>query len=168
MTRCAVLLRGVNVGGRNRLPMADFRAALDRLGCTEIATYVNSGNALVTAEPAGLAARVEQALGVRAVVLTADELAAVVDGCPWRERADAQPTQVHVAYVDRLPAPDRLAALAERRGDDELAVGPRALYLSYAGPSQDAPLGKALARTELGVRWTARNWTTAVELSRRC
>ena len=172
-TRCAVLLRGINVGRGNRLPMADLRAALEGVGCTEVSTYLQSGNALVTADPAGLAERVAQALPlpVPVVVFTAVELADVVEQCPWRERADAEPKQVHVAYLDRLPDPDRLAALSWE-GEDQLAVGPRVLYQSYRGPSVDSPLavllGKAPVLRGLGVTLTARNWRTAVELSRRC
>ena len=167
MQRCAVLLRGINVGRGNRLAMADLRAALDGLGCREVSTYLQSGNALVTADPAGLAERVEAALplAVRVLVFTADELAAAVEQCPWPDRAAAQPKQVHVAYLDRLPD---LSGLTWA-GEDELAVGPRVLYSSYAGPSVDSPLAKALATARLGVVMTARNWTTAtklVELSR--
>jgi len=171
VTRCAVLLRGINVGRGNRLAMADLRAVLAAIGCTDVSTYLQSGNAVVTADPDGLAARVEAALPfpVRVVVFTAAELAAVVDGCPWREKAAASPKQVHVGYLDRLPAADRLASLGTRHGDDEIAVGPRVLYLSYAGRSIDSPLSKALAKAQLDVVVTTRNWATAtrlVELSR--
>lgn len=163
-----MLLRGINVGRGNRLAMADLRAVLEGIGCTDVSTYLQSGNALVTADPEGLAGRVAAALPLRVsvVVFTATELADVVAQCPWRERADAEPKQVHVAYLDRLPDPDRLSALTWE-GGDKLAVGPRVLYQSYAGPSVDSPLAKALGKG-LGVTLTVRNWRTAVELSRRC
>lgn len=164
MERCAVLLRGINVGRGNRLAMADLRSCLTTIGCTQVSTYLNSGNALVTANPIGLAERVEAALPLRVVVFTAQELAGVVAQCPWRQRADAAPKQVHVAYLERLPSADRLAALGTRYGDDELAVGPRVLYLSYAGSSHDSDLTKALATADLGVTVTTRNWATALKL----
>ena len=167
MQRCAVLLRGINVGKGNRLTMADLRAVLEGVGCEDVSTYLQSGNALVTADPAGLAGRVAAALPLRVdvVVFTADELAAAVDQCPWPDKAAAQPKQVHVAYLDRLPDVSGLTW----DGDDELAVGPRVLYQSYTGPSVDSPLAKALGKAKLGVVMTVRNWTTAtklVELSR--
>ncbi len=166
MERCAVLLRGINVGRGNRLAMADLRDCLTGIGCTDVSTYVNSGNALVTADPVGLADRVEAALplAVRVVVFTAAELADVVALCPWRQRADSAPKQVHVAYLERLPDADRLAALGTRYGDDELAVGPRVLYLSFAGFSHDSELARALAKADLGVAVTTRNWATATKL----
>lgn len=168
MERCAVLLRGVNVGRGNRIAMADLRDVLAALGCTDVTTHLNSGNALVTAEVDGLARRVEQALplDVRVVVVRAPELAAAVQGCPWPEVAAAEPKQVHVAYVDRLPGPDALAALDAARGDDEVVVGGRWLWLRYTGRTVDAPLSKALNQPRLGVVVTVRNWTTACALER--
>ena len=162
-----MLLRGVNVGRGNRIAMADLRALLVDLGCADVSTYLNSGNALVTAEPEGLAERVEAALPlrVRVVVHTADELRAAVEQCPWPERAQAAPTLVHVGYLDRQ-APPEVAALAGEHGGDALAVGPRVLYLAYASSSVDSPLAKALAplaRTDLVL--TTRNWRTATRLA---
>ena len=129
-------------------------------------THLNSGNAVVTAEPDGLAERVEQALPlpVRVVVFTAAELAAAVAGCPWPERAAAEPKLVHVGYLDRLPDPQALAALGTEHGGDRLAVGPRVLYLSYAERSVDTPLATALSEARLDVVLTTRNWTTATRL----
>jgi uncharacterized protein (DUF1697 family) len=164
--RCAVLLRGINVGKGNRLAMADLRAVLEDVGCQDVTTHLNSGNALVTADPVGLAGRVEAALplAVSVVVFTAPELAAAVQGCPWPERAAADPKLVHVGYLDRQPSPAALEALGMRHGDDELAVGPRVLYQSYASSSVDSPLAKALAKAQLGVVITTRNWRTATRL----
>src|ERR1700712_123150 len=79
-TRCAVLLRGVNVGKHNRIAMADFRALLGGLGAADVMTLLQSGNAAVTAEVAGLADRIEAALAndlrlnVRVLVRTGAEL----------------------------------------------------------------------------------------------
>jgi hypothetical protein len=131
--RCAVLLRGINVGKGNRLAMADLRAVLEGLGCEDVSTYLNSGNAVVTADPDGLAERVEAALRlpVRVVVFTADELAEAVAGCPWPDRAKASPKLVHVGYLDRQPSTEEVARLgsiavgaglgcgAAGRGDDD-------------------------------------------------
>jgi uncharacterized protein (DUF1697 family) len=164
--RCAVLLRGINVGKGNRLAMADLRAVLEGLGCEDVSTYLNSGNAVVTADPDGIAERVEAALPlpVRVVVFTADELAEAVAGCPWPDRAKASPKLVHVGYLDRQPSTEEVARLGSRHGDDEVAVGPRVLYLSYATSSVRSPLERALAAARLDVVMTTRNWTTATKL----
>ncbi|WP_380167837.1 DUF1697 domain-containing protein [Jannaschia sp. R86511] len=164
--RCAVLLRGINVGKGNRLAMTDLRAVLQGVGCLDVSTYLNSGNAIVTADPDGLAERVEAALplAVRVVVFTAAELAEAVDGCPWPDRAEASPKLVHVGYLDRQPSPAELATLGSRHGGDEVAAGPRVLYLSYESTSVRSPLERAFARARLDVVMTTRNWTTATRL----
>lgn len=164
--RCAVLLRGINVGKGNRLAMADLRAVLHGLGCQDVSTYLNSGNALVTADPDGLAGRVEEALplAVRVVVCTATELAEAVTACPWPGRAQASPKLLHVGYLERQLSPAELAPLGTRHGDDEVAVGPRVLYLSYGSSSVRSPLERVLTKARLDVVMTTRNWTTATKL----
>jgi uncharacterized protein (DUF1697 family) len=166
--RCVVLLRGINVGRGNRLAMADLRAALEAAGCTEVSTYLQSGNAFVTADPDGLVRRVEAALPleVPVVVRTVDEVAAVVAGCPWPERAAAEPKQVHVSFLGGPPRAGAVEELQAAADGDELVEGDRALYLSFEGRSVDAPLSKALARADLGTVVTTRNWTTVLRLSR--
>lgn len=167
MTRCVVLLRGVNVGAHNRLSMGDFRAALTASGCTGVSTYLQSGNAVVDAEPDGLGTRVEQALrdgtglDLRVLVRTADELADVVAGNPFPERVD-QPKRLHVVFLGGTPRRQELNALGPSHGSDELRAGDRVLYLSYAGGSQKSPLEKVLKRLDLVQ--TARNWTTVTAL----
>ena len=167
MTRCVVLLRGINVGRGNRLAMSDLRTALEAAGCRDVATYLQSGNAVVEADPHGLVARVEEALPipVRVVVFTGDELADVVAGCPWLERADAEPKLVHVAFLSRRPEPLALSAIVGRHADDEIAAGERCLYLSYTVSSLESPLVKVLARARLEAVTTARNWTTVLKLA---
>jgi len=167
VTRCAVLLRGINVGRGNRLAMSDLRAVLEGLGCRDVATYLQSGNAVVDADPEGLAARVEAALplAVRVLVLPAPELSAAVAGCPWPERAAAHPKLVHVTYLERALTPQELAPLVGQHGGDELAAGERVLYSSYAVSSLDSPLATLLGRSRLDVVMTTRNWTTATRLA---
>lgn len=165
--RCVVLLRGINVGKGNRLPMADLRAVLEQVGCTQVSTYLQSGNAFVTAAPGGLAGTVEAALPlpVAVVVRTVAEVSAVVQGCPWPDRAAAGPEQVHVAFLGARPAAGSVRALRDAAGGDEVVEGDRALYLSFQGRSVDSPLSRALAKAELGTVVTTRNWTTVLRLA---
>ncbi len=165
--RCVVLLRGINVGKGNRLAMADLRAVLEQVGCTEVSTYLQSGNAFVTAASSGLAARVEAALPLKVpvVVRTVADVAAVAAACPWPDRAAAEPKQVHVSFLGARPRAGSVAALRDAAGGDEVVEGDRALYLSFRGRSVDAPLSKALAKADLGTVVTTRNWTTVLRLA---
>jgi uncharacterized protein (DUF1697 family) len=180
VTTCIVLLRGINVGGNNRVPMAELRDLLTSLGARNVATYLQSGQAVVDVDDAdavdvgGLAARVEAALTerlglqVRALVRTADELEAVVAANPYPERV-ATPKQLHVVFLDAAPDPATVADVGTRFGEDEFTVGDTALavlYLSYSGRSIDSPMNKAVAKLK-GLQ-TARNWTTVQKLQDLC
>ena len=171
MTRCAVLVRGVNVGGHNRLPMPVLREVLAGLGATDVTTYVQSGNAVVTADADGLGPGVERGLrerlglDVRVLVRTRAELAAVVEANPFPER-EATPKQLHVHFLDRQLSDEEAERVRGRHGDDEIAVGARVLYLSYAEGSYRSPTEKVLRGLEVVL--TARNWSTVTKLLELC
>lgn len=167
MERLALLVRGVNVGGHNRLPMTRFREILAALGGHDVRTYLQSGNAALAAPREGLSRRVEGALrdelglDVRVLVRGAQELADVVVTNPFPHKAST-PKLLHVAFSDQPPSPAAVAAVGARHGDDEIATGPGCLYLSYATSPVRSPLEPVLRR--LGGTATARNWTTVLAL----
>jgi uncharacterized protein (DUF1697 family) len=169
MSRCVVLLRGINVGRHNRIAMADLRRVLAGVGAEDVRTYLQSGNAVVTADPAGLAERVEQALtvevglSVRVLVRTAAEIDAVIAANPFPDRATT-PKMLHVAFLEYPADPAAIEAFGTRHGDDEIGLGERVLYLSYATSSFDSPINKVLTKLD-GVAST-RNWSTMLALSR--
>jgi uncharacterized protein (DUF1697 family) len=167
MTRFVVLLRGINVGKAKRIAMADLRALLGELGYTDVRTVLNSGNAVVSGPddaPAAQARRIEAAITERTgfdvgtVVLTADELRAVVDGNPFADVADDGSRMM--AHVLGEP-PDPADTHDPVAGDPERArlVG-RVIY-------QWCPDGLLAAPT---VGWadgrlvTTRNWNTITKL----
>jgi len=162
--RVAVLLRGVNVGGHNRIAMSDFRSLLEGLGCSDVATYLQSGNAVVSSDDPDLAGRVEQTLrdelGLTVAVLTrtAAELDAVVVGNPF----DPDPTMLHAVFLSDPVDPVLLDA--EALLPDRVEVGERVLYVRYAGSSHDSRASKLLSSKRFPVVATARNWRTALAL----
>jgi uncharacterized protein (DUF1697 family) len=110
------LLRGINVGGRNRVAMADLREVVLGLGHTEVATYIQSGNVVFTSEEADtatIAAALERAiaehLGVqpKVIVLTRAELAEVGAGNPFPD--EPNPRWVHAIFRNGPLGPDELA-----------------------------------------------------------
>lgn len=167
MTRCAVLLRGVNVGGNNRIAMADLRSLLERVGGRDVATYVQSGNGLLTweAAPEALEQAVEAALRdeldlpVRALVRTADELAAAVAACPF---PDPDPKLVHVVFLSGRLDPEHLAGADV--APDRVELGDRLLYVQYADGSQSSKASKLLTSKRFPLVATARNWRTVLAL----
>ncbi len=169
VTRYVLLLRGINVGRANRIRMPDLVRLLEGVGCRNVSTYLQSGNALVdSAQPVdALTAGVERALaavGLEVPVLarTGAELDAVVAGDPFAGRG-LDPTLVHVAFLSAAPDPDRVTALeAEALLPEEAVVRGREAYLWYGRGVQDTRLTTPIKR--LGVIATARNWRTVLAL----
>jgi uncharacterized protein (DUF1697 family) len=170
VTRYVALLRGVNVGGHNRVAMSDLRELLGSLGHSDITTYLQSGNAVFTSprdDPAGLASEMERQiardLGLRATVLvwSRDELAAVVDGNPF---ATTDPKRLHVAFLAAAPDDGWLSAIDPRQYEpDEFKLGDRVLYLWYPNGLSGSRLTDQFWRG-LKVPATDRNWRTVTKL----
>lgn len=169
MTRCVLLLRGINVGRSNRIRMPDLTALLESTGCTDVVTHLQSGNAVVTSPlpVEELTARAQAALadaGVPVPVLarTGAELDDVVRADPFTGR-DLDPALLHVAFLSG--APDAAAVAAVDHGallPEELVVRGRELYLWYAGGVQRSRLERVTKG--FGVPATARNWRTVLAL----
>jgi uncharacterized protein (DUF1697 family) len=168
------LLRGVNVGKAKRIAMADLRAVVASLGCTDVRTLLNSGNVVFTAKKSdGLAARIKHAveskLGVtaRVTVISADDLAVVVRECPLLDVA-TDSSRLLVAFLADAADRPKLVALAKEKWTPEaMAVGARAAYLWMPDGVIGSRVAKALEKS-LGDGATSRNWTTVTKLAAMC
>src|SRR4051794_38033185 len=113
MARLVALLRGINLGSRRRIAMADLRALLEELGYTDVRTVLASGNAVFTGPKPGARKKLEAALHERfdmqidVVVRTMEELQAVIDADPFGDEVD-DPTRYFVVFLDREPDTGRL------------------------------------------------------------
>jgi uncharacterized protein (DUF1697 family) len=164
------LLRGVNVGGNKRVPMAEWRALMEGLGYTRVRTLLNSGNAVFDAAPSPKhAARIRQALidglgvDVAVIVKTAAEMAAIEAGNPLvAEVTDASRLIVaFTATAEDLAGLAPLAALAQP--PERLHVGPHAAYLWCANGILESKAGAAMLG-KAGRAATSRNWATVLKL----
>jgi uncharacterized protein (DUF1697 family) len=168
------LLRGVNVGRAKRVAMADLRALLEGLGCTEVRTLLNSGNAVfgapARATAASLASAIEAALdnklGVQArvFVLAAGTLTELLVAHPLRALAD---DDAKLLLAILAPGVERraLEALATRDwAPDGLALRANAAYLWCASGVLDSPVSQAVAKA-VGDQATTRNWATMTKLA---
>jgi uncharacterized protein (DUF1697 family) len=171
MARQIALLRGVNVGGSRRVPMAELRELLTGLGHEDVATYLQSGNVVLTSDlaPERLERELETAIvegmGVDplVVVRTRDELADVVDGNPLGEVAE--PKRFQVSFLSAAPDPEVVRALeAADVAPERVAVRGREIYAWHPDGVQSSPLAKLLTDRKLGVTATARNWNTVTKL----
>ncbi len=169
--RVVALLRSVNVGGHNKLPMADLRKALGAAGCTDVQTYIQSGNILYRppagADPRALLAQVLAdgfGLDVPIVLRSGAALRAVRDGNPFLDQAD-DIKQLHVGFMDGTPNPDAIAGLDPGRSPpDRFQVVDREIFLLLPNGMARSKLTNAWFDRQLGVTSTFRNWRTVGKL----
>jgi uncharacterized protein (DUF1697 family) len=190
MASHVALLRGINVGGRNKVPMAELREVVASLGHAEVTTYIQSGNVLFsTAETdnAKLAAALESAIEDRfglwssVVVLSRDELAEVLAASPYPD--EPNPRLVHVVFLNAEPPQDVLdriaaavSAAAAKGSRDAVHAAGAALYLHTPDGFGKSELAQNLFRVltppakrkKQGLGATARNWATATKLLSLC
>jgi len=174
MTRYVALLRGINVGGNKKVPMAQLRALIEALGYTEVVTLLQSGNAVFTSKakqkPAQLERQLEEALAkalgfeVGVVVRTRDELARVIEANPL-PGANEAPSRFLVTFLSGVPDAKRLAALDPQAYlPDEFRHVDREIYARFPDGIGTSRLAALLSGLRLGVTATARNWNTVTQL----
>jgi len=168
MARCAILLRGINIGPNKRIPMAELRSLLTQDGFGDVATHLQSGNVVLSSSgsPEAAARRCEAliaerfGLQIRAVVRTHVELAAVVRANPLPEAA-ADPRRYQVTFLESAPDPDMAPRLAVAATPEErFAVIGREIYAWHPEGIAHSRLATLLAGRGFKVAATARNWTT--------
>jgi uncharacterized protein (DUF1697 family) len=169
------LLRGINIGPRQRVSMPELRELIEGLGYTGVETLVQSGNVVFSAraKPATLERKLEQEiekqLGVdpKVVVRTRDELAAAIEANPFDVPAD--PKNLHITFLAGEPDAAAVEKLAEADlGDDRLEFAGREIYILYVNGMGRSELAKQLTRAKLGVAATDRNWNTVTKLLEMC
>jgi len=164
-----VLLRGVNVGGHRKVPMAELRGLLSGLGCTEVRTYIQSGNAVFVASEA-LVARLSEGLGeamaerfgfrVPVVVRAGEDLARIVATNPFLGQG-ADPRRLHVGFLAEAPAAEAIAGIdLDRSPPDTLVVQGREVYLHLPNGVGRTRLSNDYLERALGTTSTLRNWRT--------
>ena len=184
------LLRGINVGGKNKVAMADLRAVVGELGHTAVSTYINSGNVLFTASMSApgddidamaqaMSAAIAAILGVATpvVIVPRDELAEILAANPFL--AEPDPERVHAVFLSAPAGPVLLgkidaavaAAVAKGARDSVAPRGPSAL-LAHPDGFGTSDVSAALMRMVGGpkppIAGTARNWATATKLLSLC
>lgn len=172
MTRYALLLRGVNVGTKNSLPMAELRAMLAKLGCTDVKTYVQSGNAVFGTKlgAAALTKAIEGALErymgrpIATTLRTRDQMQAVVDNSPFTNVA-TNPAYLCVTFLSHAPTKPEVAPLHAQEWKPELfKVAGKEIYTWHPNGQGRSPLAVALGNLDLRGAVTTRNWNTVLKL----
>ncbi|HJS35452.1 MAG TPA: DUF1697 domain-containing protein [Pseudoxanthomonas sp.] len=171
MTTCIALLRGINVGKAKRIAMADLRALLEGLGYTDVATLLNSGNAVFKAgkdAPKKLAADISAAIATRlgievpVIVISAKKLALIVRENPFASADD--PSRLLVAFVAETGMLSAMSAIEPHVvAPEKFHVGTHAAYLHCASGILESKAAETLLG-KAGKAATTRNWATVLKL----
>lgn len=162
------LVRGINVGGRHKLPMADLARMYTEAGARDVKTYIQSGNVRYRAAPdeaveisERVSAAIAASFGFSAPIVerSAEALAAAVAANPFAGEDEAS-TRLHVVFLSGPPPAERVAAL-NRSGRDRFEVIGREIYLCCV---QGIGKSDLPSFDRLGVVATARNWRTTLAL----
>lgn len=166
------LLRGINVGGRHSLKMADLRALLESLGLENVRTYIQSGNVVFEApvEEAGeLGEKISDAIEAsrgfrpRVQVVSADRFKRAIEANPYPE-AESSPKSLHLFFLFEAPADPDFEKLDEFTASSERYELIDDVFYLYAPDGIGRSKLAERAARYLGVDATARNWRTAIKL----
>jgi uncharacterized protein (DUF1697 family) len=169
------LFRGINVGGKNAIAMADLRALCEDLGLADPRTLLQSGNLVVRTGVARshvgsmLEAETEKRFGVTvAVVLrSAEEWHALIAANPFPAEAASDPAHVVVMCCKSVPDARALEALeAAIAGRERVRVVGADVYITYPDGIGDSRLTNAVIERQLATSGTARNWNTVTKIAR--
>jgi uncharacterized protein (DUF1697 family) len=174
MPTWVALLRAINVGGRNKVPMPALRTALEASGFSEIRTYVQSGNVVAdsphrrreeVAEEIHSLVRQEFGVDTPVVVRRGDDLERVVSSNPFPAAAAQRPRLLHVVFLAAAPQVDRATALEQHELTAEVCrLEGEHLYVDYRDGVHGSKLTPDLLARLVGVGGTARNWQTVLAL----
>ena len=167
------LLRGINVGGKNILPMKDLAAMFVAAGCRDVTTYIQSGNVVFSAAagtlkkmPATIAAKVADDFGYRVpvIVRSHEELSIVIRRNPFLN-PEAYQKILHVAFLADAPGAEAISKLdPDRSPPDRFAVIGRDVFLHLPNGGGNTKLTNAWLDSKLSTVSTVRNWATILKL----
>jgi uncharacterized protein (DUF1697 family) len=175
MNTYAALIRGINVGGKNAVPMAGLKTCLEELGFSDVSTYIASGNVILTSDsPAGVVrALIEGALPacfsldselVKVLVLTPDQLQAVIDNKP--EGFGEQPETYHsdAIFLIDMDSAQAMPVFAPREGIDRVWAGDGVIYSQRLSSLRSKSRLSRIVGTPAYQSMTIRNWNTTTRL----
>ena len=167
------LLRGINVGGKNKMLMAHLSEMFHKAGCKNVRTFIQSGNVIfdcsakVSAQvPRLVAEQITDALGYNTPVVLRSllELEEAVNNNPFL-KPDSDLGLLHLVFLAALPEPSKVAALDPQRSPgDEYVVRGREIYLSLPNGAGESKLTNAYFDSKLSTISTGRNWRTVTKL----
>lgn len=175
MTRYTILVRGINVGGKNKVRMATLKEVLQSLGYTKVSTYIASGNVILeSAEPAGqIKAQIEAALlenfefggeVIKVLVLNRGQFQSVIVNRP--EHFGDRPNEYHsdVIFLIGVDVADALSVFSPREGVDEVWPGEGVIYSQRLSAERTKSRLSKVMTSPVYKSMTIRSWSTTIKL----
>lgn len=175
MPTYVILIRGINVGGKNKVAMAGLKTCLEELGFSKVSTYIASGNVVLESDkrPGAIQAQIEQALPqrfkldselVRVLVLTHKQLQAVIENRP--KGFGEQPEKYHsdAIFLMGIGAAEAMAVFNPREGVDNVWPGDGVIYSQRLSAQRTKSRLNSIVGTPAYQSMTIRNWNTTTKL----
>lgn len=175
MNTYVILIRGINVGGKNKVPMAGLRKCLEELGFSNVSTYIASGNVILESakQPDEIKAQIEKALAesftfdnelIKVLVLTHDQLQAVIDNKP--EGFGDQPEKYHsdAIFLMGLDSGQAMLIFDPREGVDKVWPGDSVIYSQRLSSQRTKSRLSKIVASPAYKSMTIRSWNTTTKL----
>lgn len=175
MNTYVILLRGINVGGKNKVPMADLKKCLEELGFSQVVTYIASGNVILKSDkhPNEIQALIEETLPkrfklndelVKVLVLTRSRFQAVVDNKP--DGFGEQPEKYHsdAIFLMGIDSTEAFSVFDPREGVDQVWPGEGVIYSQRLSAQRTKSRLNKITASPAYKSMTIRNWNTTTKL----
>ena len=169
------LLRGINVGGKNKVPMAELKACIEELGCENVRTYIASGNVMFESNKssAELTAEIQEALQkkfrldselIKILVLSRDQLQKVIDQAPTGFGTEPGKYHSDAIFLMGIPSDEAIEIFNPREGVDEVWQGDLAIYSQRLSAQRTRSRLSKIMSSPLYKQMTIRTWDTTAKL----
>lgn len=179
MVTYIALLRGINVGGKNKIKMADLKQMLVEIGFKNVETYIQSGNIIFDSEQnkATIGNKIERGildslgLNIGVVIREAEELEQLIQECPFTEAeiaaveaANTEGESFYVAFLSNPPLTEKVELVHKYKTEhEEYKIKGDNIYLLFRNSIRNSKFANHLHKLELSV--TVRNWKTVLKLN---
>ena len=175
MTKYISILRGINVGGKRKILMADLKSLYENLGFKGITTYIQSGNVVFESDnnqsQKEIGLNIEQAIktsydfDVPVIVRTVQEFENIITNNPFLKNKVVDIERLHLTYLAEIPAPEKIENL---KGldfqQDKFEIISNNVFIYCSGKYSDSKLGNNFLEAKLKTTATTRNWKTVNKL----
>jgi len=169
------MLRGVNVGGNNKIKMAELKILYESLKFTDVQTYIQSGNVVFKTKESGdeklskkIGTAIEKKFGFcpEVIVRTAEEMHDIVKRNPFAKRKDVEPAKLLVVFLASDPGKPARDTVAKIEAKEELKPIGSEIYIYFPEGQGQSKLKFGLVEKACGkIAWTGRNWNTVEKLT---